>query len=71
MKRVPENNLVRIAMKSDNYESPVVEVLEVAVEKGFATTGDFEGYGLDSNDSDFGDYTNTRYSTRTWGNLWE
>ncbi len=69
MKRVAENNLVRIAMKSENYESPVVEVIEVAVEKGFVTTGDFEGQGLDSNDSDFGD--NTPYSTRTWGNLWE
>ena len=34
------------------YEAPVVEVIEVEVEKGFA--GSFDGYGNDSDDSEFG-----------------
>lgn len=68
------NNLMErenTIMSAGIYEAPAVEIIEVAVEKGFATSGDLEGYGLDSDDSDFGDYANTRYSTRTWGNLWE
>lgn len=34
------------------YEAPVVEVIEVEVEKGFA--GSIDGYGYDSDDSEFG-----------------
>lgn len=30
-----------------NYEAPVVEVIEVEVEKGFAASGDFEDMGDD------------------------
>ena len=29
-------------MKNEVYESPLVEVIEVEVEKGFATSGDLE-----------------------------
>ena len=29
-------------MKNENYESPLVEVIEVEVEKGFSTSGDLE-----------------------------
>lgn len=34
------------------YEAPVVEVIEVEVEKGFARS--FDGYSNDSDDSEFG-----------------
>lgn len=34
------------------YEAPVVEVIEVEVEKGFA--GSIDGYGNDSDDDEFG-----------------
>ena len=34
------------------YEAPQVEVIEVEVEKGFAMSPD--GYGFDSDDSEFG-----------------
>ena len=34
------------------YEPPMVEVIEVEVEKGFA--GSLDGYGPDSNDTEFG-----------------
>ena len=33
------------------YEPPMVEVIEVEVEKGFA--GSLDGYGSDSDDSEF------------------
>ena len=33
-----------------NYEAPLVEIIEVEVEKGFAVSG----YGSDSDDSEFG-----------------
>ena len=36
-----------------NYEAPLVEIIEVEVEKGFAVSG----YGSDSDDSEFG-YSN-------------
>ena len=36
----------------DMYEAPQVEVIEVEVEKGFA--GSLDGYGFDSNDTEFG-----------------
>ena len=35
------------------YEAPVVEVIEVEVEKGFATSPIY-GYGSDSDDTEFG-----------------
>ena len=35
------------------YEAPKVEVIEVEVEQGFAISG----YGLDSDDSEFGSYS--------------
>ncbi|MBQ8360904.1 MAG: hypothetical protein IJX44_03035 [Bacteroidaceae bacterium] len=55
--------------KMDAYEAPRMEVIEVAVEKGYAATGEeIEGYASDSDDSEFG---GANYSTRTWGNLWE
>ena len=38
--------------KSQNYEPPMVEVIEVDVEGGFAVSG----YGPDSDDSEFGNY---------------
>ena len=38
--------------KSQNYEPPMVEVIEVDVEGGFAVSGD----GSDSDESDFGNY---------------
>ena len=34
------------------YEPPMVEVIEVEVEKGFADS--LDGYGPDSDDSEFG-----------------
>ena len=34
------------------YKAPLVEVIEVHVEKGFAAS--FGGYGQDSDDSEFG-----------------
>jgi len=34
------------------YEAPVVEVIEVEVERGFA--GSISGWGHDSDDSEFG-----------------
>ena len=39
-------------MKKENleYEPPLVEVIEVEVEKGFAISG----YGYDSDDTEFG-----------------
>ena len=36
------------------YEPPMVEVIEVEVEKGFAGSDGITGYGPDSDDSDFG-----------------
>ena len=36
-----------------NYEAPLVEIIEVEVEKGFAISG----YSCDSDDSEFG-YSN-------------
>mgnify|MGYP003308365196 CR=1 FL=1 len=36
------------------YEPPMIEAIEVEVESGIATTGSFEGYGPDSDDSAFG-----------------
>ena len=36
------------------YEPPMVEVIEVEVESGFAISG--SGYGSDSDDSEFGSY---------------
>ena len=49
------------------YEAPVVEVIEVEVEKGFAMSGQ----GTDTNnDYDFGGRgANERRGE--WGNLWE
>ena len=38
--------------KSQNYEPPMIGVLEVEVEGGFAVSG----YGSDSDDSEFGNY---------------
>lgn len=38
------------------YEAPRVEIIEVQVEKGFTLSG----WGLDSDDSDFGDYVYNR-----------
>ena len=38
--------------KSQNYEPPMIAVLEVEVESGFAVSG----YGSDSDDSEFGNY---------------
>ena len=35
------------------YEPPMIEVIEVEVEGGFCTSG----YGLDSDDSEFGPYS--------------
>lgn len=60
------NNSEKINRCVNNYEAPQVEVIEVAVEKGYAMT--VTGEGSDSDDSDFGP---ANYSTRTWGNLWE
>lgn len=34
---------MRVKVKEGAYEAPVVEVIEVEVEKGFATSGDGEG----------------------------
>ena len=36
------------------YEPPQVEVIEVEIEKGFA--GSLDGYGSDSDDTEFGYY---------------
>ena len=36
------------------YEPPMVEVIEVEVEKGFASS--LDGYASDSDDSEFGPY---------------
>ena len=37
------------------YEAPQIEIIEVAVEKGFATSG-ISGYGDDTNDNyEFGE----------------
>ena len=38
--------------KLQNYEPPMIEVIEVDVEGGFAVSG----YGSDSDDSEFGNY---------------
>jgi hypothetical protein len=38
--------------KSQNYEPPMIEVTEVAIEKGFTVSG----YGSDSDDSEFENY---------------
>lgn len=46
------------------YEPPIIEVIEVEVEGGFATSG----YGNDSDDSEFGAPMHRRGE---WGNLWE
>ena len=40
---------------TEMYEAPVVEVIEVEVEKGFATSPFIGGSGYDSDDSEFGD----------------
>lgn len=40
-------------MTMEAYEVPMVEVIEVEVEKGFATSP-FGGEGSDSNDSELG-----------------
>ena len=45
------------------YEPPMIEVLEVEVEGGFATSG----YGNDSDDSEFGAPAQRRGE---WGDLW-
>ena len=37
-----------------NYEAPLVEIIEVEVEKGFA--GSLDGYGSDSDDTEFGSW---------------
>ena len=36
----------------DVYEPPMIEVIDVEVEKGFA--GSIDGYGSDSDDTEFG-----------------
>ena len=63
------NNLMEreyTIVSANHYEVPRMEVIEVAVEKGYAAT--VKGYASDSDDSEFG---GANYSTRTWGNLWE
>ena len=45
------------------YEPPMIEVLEVEVEGGFATSG----YGSDSDDSEFGAPAQRRGE---WGDFW-
>ena len=40
------------AITMEAYEAPIVKVIEVEVEKGFA--GSITGYGYDSDDSEFG-----------------
>ena len=50
--------------KSQNYEPPMIEVIEVDVEGGFAVSG----YGSDSDDSEFGAPAQRRGE---WGDLWE
>ena len=49
-----ENKLKIDKMKQEkmNYEAPLVEIIEVEVEKGFA--GSLDGYGSDSDDTEFG-----------------
>ena len=46
------------------YEPPMIEVIEVKVEGGFAASG----YGSDSDDSEFGAPAQRRVE---WRNLWE
>ena len=41
---------MNVTITMEVYEAPVVEVIEVEVEKGFAISG----YGYDSDDSEFG-----------------
>ncbi len=45
-------------MKSEEifYEPPMVDVTEVAIEKGFALSDTFDGSAPDSDDSEFGNY---------------
>jgi hypothetical protein len=45
------------------YEPPMIEVIEVEVEGGFAASG----YGFDSDDSEFGAPAQRRGE---WGDLW-
>ena len=42
----------KIMSRNVMYEPPMVEVIEVEVESGFAVSG----YGSDSDDSEFGNY---------------
>ncbi|MBQ8361914.1 MAG: hypothetical protein IJX44_08225 [Bacteroidaceae bacterium] len=63
------NNLMEreyTIVSANHYEAPRMEVIEVAVEKGYAAT--VEGYASDSDDSEFGGASERRGS---WGNLWE
>lgn len=42
-------------MMTEAYEAPMVEVLDIAVEQGFATSGIEGGGGIDDgNEDDFG-----------------
>lgn len=43
--RVPKSNTE--IMKKPNYEAPMLEILDVAVERGFAVSTDFEEAGED------------------------
>ena len=64
-----KNNLMErenTIVSANHYEAPTVRVIEVAVEKGYALSGE----APDSDDSEFGG-ASASYSTRTWGNLWE
>lgn len=68
------NNLMEreyTIVSANHYEAPRMEVIEVAVEKGYAATGGLDAYGDDTN----GDYNfggrNTNERSGTWGNLWE
>ncbi len=55
MKTTHLTNSENMNMSANNsYEAPQVEVIEVAVEKGYATTGGIEGHASDSDDSEFG-----------------
>ena len=58
-------------MKTDNnklpYAPPRCEVMEIETMQMIATSG----YGPNSDDSEFGPYTNATQRRGTWGNLWE
>ena len=53
---------------NNHYVAPWVEIIEVAVEKGYATTGGLGGSAPDSDDSEF---SMPAQRHGTWGNLWE